>query len=247
MSISEIVNNNDTVAGRVFDGFIFFLIILSLFTFSLETLPGLTDEQHEYLHYSEIVISILFTIEYVLRIVTAEKKTSYIFSFYGFIDLMAILPFYLVFLGVDLYVIRALRVLRIVKLTRYSVAMIRLGKAFSIAKGEVVVFLLATLVLLYLAAVGVYIFESRAQPENFVSVFDGMWWAVASLTTVGYGDIYPVTIGGKLFTFIVLIFGLGIVAAPAGIISSALTQVRSQEKEEEREGKDRESGESGPG
>ena len=247
MSISEIVNNNDTVAGRVFDGFIFFLIILSLFTFSLETLPGLTDEQHEYLHYSEIVISILFTIEYVLRIVTAEKKTSYIFSFYGFIDLMAILPFYLVFLGVDLYVIRALRVLRIVKLTRYSVAMIRLGKAFSIAKGEVVVFLLATLVLLYLAAVGVYIFESRAQPENFVSVFDGMWWAVASLTTVGYGDIYPVTMGGKLFTFIVLIFGLGIVAAPAGIISSALTQVRSQEKEEEREGKDRESGESGPG
>ena len=247
MSISEIVNNNDTVAGRVFDGFIFFLIILSLFTFSLETLPGLTDEQREYLHYSEIVISILFTIEYVLRIVTAEKKTSYIFSFYGFIDLMAILPFYLVFLGVDLYVIRALRVLRIVKLTRYSVAMIRLGKAFSIAKGEVVVFLLATLVLLYLAAVGVYIFESRAQPENFVSVFDGMWWAVASLTTVGYGDIYPVTMGGKLFTFIVLIFGLGIVAAPAGIISSALTQVRSQEKEEEREGKDRESGESGPG
>ena len=247
MSISEIVNNNDTVAGRVFDGFIFFLIILSLFTFSLETLPGLTDEQREYLHYSEIVISILFTIEYVLRIVTAEKKTSYIFSFYGFIDLMAILPFYLVFLGVDLYVIRALRVLRIVKLTRYSVAMIRLGKAFAIAKGEVVVFLLATLVLLYLAAVGVYIFESRAQPENFVSVFDGMWWAVASLTTVGYGDIYPVTMGGKLFTFIVLIFGLGIVAAPAGIISSALTQVRSQEKEEERERKDRESGESGPG
>ena len=247
MSISEIVNNNDTVAGRVFDGFIFFLIILSLFTFSLETLPGLTDEQREYLHYSEIVISILFTIEYVLRIVTAEKKTSYIFSFYGFIDLMAILPFYLVFLGVDLYVIRALRVLRIVKLTRYSVAMIRLGKAFSIAKGEVVVFLLATLVLLYLAAVGVYIFESRAQPENFVSVFDGMWWAVASLTTVGYGDIYPVTMGGKLFTFIVLIFGLGIVAAPAGIISSALTQVRSQEKEEEREGKDRESRESESG
>ena len=247
MSISEIVNNNDTVAGRVFDGFIFFLIILSLFTFSLETLPDLTDEQREYLHYSEIVISILFTIEYVLRIVTAEKKTSYIFSFYGFIDLMAILPFYLVFLGVDLYVIRALRVLRIVKLTRYSVAMIRLGKAFAIAKGEVVVFLLATLVLLYLAAVGVYIFESRAQPENFVSVFDGMWWAVASLTTVGYGDIYPVTMGGKLFTFIVLIFGLGIVAAPAGIISSALTQVRSQEKEEEREGKDRESGESESG
>ena len=75
----------------------------------------------------------------------------------------------------------------------------------------------------------------------------GMWWAVASLTTVGYGDIYPVTMGGKLFTFIVLIFGLGIVAAPAGIISSALTQVRSQEKEEERERKDRESGESGPG
>ena len=247
MSISEIVNNNDTVAGRVFDGFIFFLIILSLFTFSLETLPGLTDEQREYLHYSEIVISILFTIEYVLRIVTAEKKTSYIFSFYGFIDLMAILPFYLVFLGVDLYVIRALRVLRIVKLTRYSVAMIRLGKAFAIAKGEVVVFLLATLVLLYLAAVGVYIFESRAQPENFVSVFDGMWWAVASLTTVGYGDIYPVTMGGKLFTFIVLIFGLGIVAAPAGIISSALTQVRSQEKEEERERKDRESRESESG
>ncbi len=243
MSIAEIVNNNDTVAGRVFDGFIFFLIILSLFTFSVETLPGLTEEYQRYLHYSEVVISILFTIEYILRIVTAEKKTEYIFSFYGFIDLMAILPFYLVFLGVDLYVIRALRVLRIVKLTRYSVAMIRLGKAFSIAKGEVVVFLLATLVLLYLAAVGVYIFESRAQPENFQSIFDGLWWAVASLTTVGYGDIYPVTAGGKLFTFIVLIFGLGIVAAPAGIISSALTQVRNEEiKEEENQSREAERG-----
>lgn len=241
LAIRDVVHNNESVLGRLFDIIIMILIIFSLITFTLETLPhiSLPYGYRGILEDSEYVISILFTIEYVLRIWTAEKKTDYIFSFYGIVDLLAILPFYLVFLGVDLYAIRALRVLRILKLTRYNSGMLRLGRAFAIAKSEVIVFLLVTLVLLYLAGVGIYLFEHKVQPDNFRSLLDGLWWGVATLTTVGYGDIYPVTTGGRLFTFLVLLIGLGTVAAPAGIIASALTQVDLEEEQERQEEQER--------
>ena len=179
----------------------------------------------------------LFTIEYIVRIVASPRKRDYIFSFYGAIDLIAILPFYIA-LGVDLRAVRAFRlfrIIRILKLTRYSKAMERFSKALSYAKQEVVIFLIATVLILYLASVGMYYFENEAQPDAFQSMFDSLWWAVATLTTVGYGDIYPVTVGGKIFTFVILMCGLGIVAVPAGLISAALSKVR---REEERERED---------
>ena len=232
VAITNMVQKNDSPVGRIFDACIMVLIIISLLTFSFETMKGLPPIWRTILRFTEITISILFTIEYALRIITAEKKSGYIFSFYGIIDFLAIAPFYLIFLGFDLYVIRALRVLRILKLTRYSMAMATLAKAMRVAKGEVIVFLVASFVLLYLSGVGVYLFEHQVQPENFQSVFDGLWWAVASLTTVGYGDIYPVTPGGKIFTFMVLICGLLIVSAPSGIIAAALTEVRQDEDDD---------------
>lgn len=126
--------------------------------------------------------------------------------------------------------IRLLRLLRILKLVRYNQALNRFSKAIYIAKEELAIFALASLVMLYLAAVGIYHFEHNAQPEVFRSIFDSLWWAVATLTTVGYGDIYPITTGGRLFTFLVLMLGLGLVAVPTGIIASSLSAVRRQQE-----------------
>ena len=180
----------------------------------------------------EIVSVLIFTVEYISRLIFADNKFKFVFSFFGIIDLLAILPFYLA-TGFDLRSVRAFRLLRLVrilKLTRYSAATQRFYKAFVIAKEELVLFLVTSIIILYLASVGIYYFESQAQPEAFASVFHSMWWAVATLTTVGYGDIYPITIGGKIFTFFILIVGLGIVSIPAGLIASALGKAREMEK-----------------
>ena len=139
---------------------------------------------------------------------------------------MSILPFY-VALGVDLRSLRALRFLRlfrILKLVRYNRALNHFNAAIKSAKEEILLFIMVTLILMYFSAVGIYYFENEAQPEHFSSIFDSLWWAIITLTTVGYGDVYPITVGGKVFTFFILMIGLGIVAIPTGIISSALTR-----------------------
>ena len=231
MNLRDTVQRSDTPAGRAFDFVVLFLIAFSIVTLSIDTLPDLSPVTKRLIDISEIVITALFTIEYGLRIVTSERKMKYIFSFYGFVDLVAILPFYLA-MGLDLRAIRVVRVFRlfhILKLTRYSRAMTRFGRAVSYAKEEAFIFLLATVILLFLSAVGIYYFEREAQPDQFGSIPHSLWWAVATLTTVGYGDVYPVTVGGKFFTFFILMCGLGIVAVPAGLIATALTKIRQNE------------------
>ena len=161
-----------------------------------------------------------------------KRPLQYARSFYGIIDLLAILPFYLsgtVSLQA-LRILRLLRLFRILKLARYNAALVRIGKAVSMAKEELVLFSIVTLMLLYLSALGIYHFEHAAQPEHFRSIFDSLWWAAATLTTVGYGDIYPITLGGRLFTFVVLMLGLGVVAVPTGIIASALASVHKRDE-----------------
>lgn len=235
MKIYDIVQRSDTTAGRTFDFFVLFLIVFSIITLSIETLPGLSSTTKELLNLSEVVVTVLFTVEYVLRVATAPSKKDYIFSFYGIIDLLAILPFYLA-LGIDLRsirVFRLLRIFRILKMAQYSKAMERFGKALSHAKAEALVFLCITLMLLYFSAAEIYYFENEAQPENFPSIFHSLWWAVTTLTTVGYGDFYPITAGGKLFTFLILMCGLGIVAVPAGLIAAALSKVLQEEGREQ--------------
>ena len=233
MNIKDVVNKSDTILGRVFDWSVLGLIVFSIVTLSIETLPDLEKQTRRWLWYSEVVVSVLFTLEYFLRIYASDKAFRYIFSFYGLIDLIAIIPFYLSF-GVDLRGVRAFRlfrIIRILKITRYSRAVRRFRQAVAIAKEEVVLFLFATAIVLYLSSIGIYYFEHQAQPENFQSVFHSMWWAVATLTTVGYGDVYPITIGGKIFTFLMLMIGLGIVAVPAGLVATALSEVRKNEEE----------------
>ena len=231
MNLKSIVENNDTPEGRVFDICIQVLIILSLIFFSIETLPGLSDEVRRTLNVLEGIIVGIFTVEYLMRISVADRKLAFIFSFYGIIDLLSILPFYLA-LGIDLRSIRILRVFRLFrafKLLRYSLAIRRFHKALILVKEEMILFTILAVMLLYFSAVGIYYFEHRAQPEAFSSIFQSLWWAVATLTTVGYGDIYPVTTGGKMFTFFVLMIGLGVVAVPTGLVASALSGAREIE------------------
>lgn len=204
------------------------LIVMSVIFYSIETIPDLKQSARQLLWYFEVTIVAIFTLEYFYRIYSAKNKLKFIFSFYGLVDLVAILPFYLA-TALDLRslrLIRLLRLARLLKLVRYNQALVRFSKAVSLVKEELVIFTLMSLVLIFLAAVGIYQFEHSAQPEVFSSIFDCVWWAVASLTTVGYGDIYPITIGGRVFTFLVLMVGLGLVAVPTGIVASALAEVR---------------------
>ena len=211
---------------------IFVLIVFSTICFTMETLPDLQPGTGKFLHYSEIVVVVIFSVEYLYRVYIARNRLSFIFSFYGLVDLLAILPFYIA-PALDLRtlrLLRLLRMLRLLKLLRYQKAMVRFGRALYIAREELVIFAVATLILIYLAAVGIYYFEHAAQPDVYRSILDSLWWAVTSLTTVGYGDIYPITFGGRLFTFFILMLGLGFVAIPAGIMASALTSIRRQQE-----------------
>jgi len=233
MNLKEIVEQADTKQGRIFDLTIQFLIIVSLISFSIETLPNLSKTMQSVLWYIELFTVSVFTIEYLLRLSVADRKLKFVFSFYGIIDLLAILPFY-ISSGIDLRSIRALRLFRLfrsLKLFRYSKAIQRFTQAFLMMKEELAIFLMSTTFLLYFSAVGIYYFENPAQPEQFKSIFHSLWWATATLTTVGYGDVYPVTTGGRIFTFFILIIGLGIVAVPAGLIASALTAAFEKEQQ----------------
>jgi len=234
MQLKRIIEENDTTAGKAFDLFIQFLIVLSLVSFSIETLPNLGKNTKWILNTTEVIIVAIFTLEYLLRLFVADKKLKFVFSFYALIDLIAILPFYLA-RGIDLRSIRVFRLFRLIrafKIFRYSKAIQRFKNAFLEVKEELILFLVATGFLLFIAAVGIYYFENPAQPEQFKSIFHCLWWAVATLTTVGYGDIYPITAGGKIFTSFIVIIGLGIIAVPTGLLASALTKTIKEDKQD---------------
>lgn len=227
----NIIEDNTTKKGRYFDYFIQLLIILSLVSFSIETLPDLPKNTSVLLRYFEVFSVLVFSIEYLLRIWVSKKPVSYIFSFYGIIDILAILPFYLVgFL--DLRFLRAFRILRIfraLKVIRYNKTIQRFGVAFKLVKEEIVLFIACTLILIFITSAGIYYFENEAQPETFKSIFHSAWWSIVTLTTVGYGDVYPITLGGRIFTFFVLMIGVGLVTVPAGLVASALSKAREIE------------------
>jgi len=209
------------------------LIIFSAISFSIETLPDLNSDIRYALQVFEWTTVTIFTAEYVYRIYAAKDKLKFIFSIYGLIDLLAIAPFFLS-LAVDLRalrVVRLIRLLRLLKLARYVKALNRLASAFRKAKDELVVSIAILTIVMYLAAFGIYHFEHSAQPDKFSSIFDALWWSVATVTTVGYGDIYPITLGGRLFTFLVLIASLGLVAVPTGIFATALFSIRNTDNE----------------
>ena len=232
--LKNIIESQESRAGYIFDIFIQVLIVLSLVSFSFETVQGLRESTIIFLKTFELISIINFNTEYILRIYVSDKKLSYIFSFYGFIDLIAILPFYLA--GTidlrSLRVVRLLRILRLFKLFRFNDSLILLHKAFVIVKREMIIFSFIAMILLYISSVGIYFFENPVQPNEFSSIFACMWWAVSTMTTVGYGDIVPVTVGGKIFTSFISFIGIGVVSIPTALLASSLTGLIQIDKDD---------------
>ena len=227
--LRKIIIETDTKHGKVFEVLIQSLIVLSLLSFSFETLPNLGEKYKVLLSSFKFICVVFFSIEYILRVWLTKPSKAYVFSFFGIIDLLAIIPFYFAS-GVDLRSIRIFRLFRILKFFKFSSAMDRLIEAFIAIKNELIIFGVGTIFLIYVSSVGIYYFENPVQPQVFKSVFHSLWWAVTTLTTVGYGDMYPITIGGKVFTTIIVFIGMGMVAVPTGLLASSLSKTISSKK-----------------
>lgn len=227
-------------SSRVVDFFLIALIAASVISVILESMPGIEARYGDALWLFEVVTVAVFSVEYLLRVWSSveiepsegrtplQLRLQYLVSFHAIIDFLAILPFYLLtfglFGGVDMRFLRAVRLLRVLKLTRYSAAMNMVittfrenGRALSAA------FLILITVML-LAASGMYYFERQSQPEAFGSIPAAMWWAFATLTTVGYGDVTPITVGGKIFGALITVVGIGMVALPTSILATGYSQ-----------------------
>ena len=226
--VRDFIEGDASPYGRWFQIAIKILIVLSVLGFTVETLPDLEPDVRRGLRAFETFAIVVFTIEYVLRLWAAPKRLKFAFSVSGLIDLLVILPFYLQ-MAVDLRSLRVFwlfRTFRLFKVVRYAAAAKRIADAFRMVRIDLAVFGIGAFFVLYLASVGMYFFEREAQPEAFASVFHAFWWALATLTTVGYGDVYPVTAGGRIFTFFVLMVGLGVFAVPTGLITMAIVNTR---------------------
>ncbi len=233
----EVAHPDDT-ASRVTDFFLFVLIALNVAAVILETVEDLAVQFEAVFFYFEVFSVAVFTVEYVLRLWTCVTDKRYARSLSGrirfagswhaVVDLLAILPFYLpMILPIDLRVVRALRffrLLRFLKLSRYSESIRIFGKVLRSERSELLVALFVAGVLLVLGSSFLYIVEHQAQPDKFSSIPAAMWWGVATLTTVGYGDVAPITPLGRFLGAIVAVMGIGMFALPAGILASGFAK-----------------------
>lgn len=219
-----IIHGTDTKAGRLFDLILLGIILLSLFLIIMETVEGFNAKYHSQLVFLEWTITIFFTIEYILRIISIDKPVKYIFSFYGIIDLIATLPMYLSFFFPRtsiLIVVRALRLLRLFKIinhphfTRQST---QLKEAINASRGKIIVFIYFVLICTIIIGSIMYIIEGKE--SGFTSIPVSIYWTIVTLTTVGYGDIAPQTPLGQIVASLVMILGYGIIAVPTGIITA---------------------------
>ena len=220
--------------GFAFDCFIITLICLNVVSVIIGSFNDIDESVLVFLHWFELISIIIFTIEYGLRVWTAPQKYPaskypylvFIFSFMAIVDLLAFLPFYLPFItNVDLRYLRLLRLFRIVrifKLNRYNNSFDLMLRVLRNEKEKLFMTMFILVVLLLFASSTMYFIENAVQPEQFPNILSTIWWAVATLTTIGYGDVFPVTALGKLMGGVIAILGIGIIALPTGIISSGL-------------------------
>jgi voltage-gated potassium channel len=226
--LHEIIYEADTTAGKLFDVVLFIFIIASVVLVALESVSSLDAKYHEFFNIAEWVITILFTLEYFGRLIAIKKPLKYIFSFYGIIDLLSTIPKYLslLFVGthalVALRALRLLRIFRILKLARYVGASNRLMVALRASKAKIAVFLFFIVILAVILGTIMYLIESE-QGSGFTSIPRSIYWAIVTLTTVGYGDIAPATPLGQLIASVIMILGYGIIAIPTGIVTAELT------------------------
>ena len=231
-------NRHDDFWSHWIDVALVVLIILNVSAVVLESVPDYAEAYQAWFLMFELFSVTIFSIEYILRVWSSlelpefshwgpiKGRLRYMFSAYALIDLAAILPFYMGFFisSVDWRFLRVIRLLRLFKLTRYSGAMQALLQALKAESDSLTAAFFLLFVLFILASSGVYLIENRVQPDAFGSIPAAMWWAMATLTTVGYGDVVPITPWGKLFGGFITIIGVGMVALPAGIIASGFSE-----------------------
>ncbi|MGN1131871.1 MAG: ion transporter [Ruminococcus sp.] len=239
----EIIESGKTLPSRIFDISIIILILLTLITVVANTFD-IPNYWKIIFSKFEIVSTIIFTVEYILRVWTsdllypklspAKARLKYIFSFMALIDFIAILPFYLLFfIRIDLQslrTLRALRLLRIIKINRYTTALKTITQVFKNKANQLISSMVVVGLLMIISSVLMYNFEHEAQPDKFTNAFDSIWWAMSALTTVGYGDIYPITVAGKMLGIVTAIIGIGMVAVPTGIITAGFSEVLHNKK-----------------
>jgi len=235
----------DTLSRR-FDMFITTLIVLNVIAVIVETVDSIHDRYGVYLQYFEVFSVVIFSVEYVIRLwacTVIEKykhpilgRLRYMFSASAIIDLMAILPFYLPFIlnhsdGRMIRILRLMRLFRIFKLGRYSQALSLITDVVKKRKDELIVTLTLLIVMLIFASTLMYYIEYEPDKPGFQSIPETMWWGVATLTTVGYGDVYPVTALGKLLGAFIAIMGVGLFALPAGIVAAGFeSELKNRKK-----------------
>jgi voltage-gated potassium channel len=236
------MTNADDIAARVFTISMTILISLNVLMVVLESVESIHETWRPFFTWAEVISVAIFTMEYLARLWTCTSNPRYrgalagrirfVLSPLALVDLFAILPFYLPFLiSADLRFIRALRLFRlfrIFKLGRYTDALRTLGRVLRAKREELFISLFLVVILLLLTSSLMYYFENAAQPDAFSSIPVSMWWGVATLTTVGYGDVYPITPWGRFLGAIVSILGIGLFALPAGILASGFaSEIRS--------------------
>ncbi|MFC2112505.1 ion transporter [Bacteroidota bacterium] len=238
IKLYKIIFDSDTRVSRGFDLALILIIILAVVAVILESIPSFRQKYYDLLHSTEWVITIIFTMEYIARIWAHPKPFKYIFSFYGVIDFLSIVPTYLdlIFTGaMGFAVIRALRLLRIfriLKITRYSREGGIVVEALKASRYKILVFLFAVLMVVIIIGTLMYLIEGEA--SGFTSIPSGIYWAIVTLTTVGFGDITPVTNLGKFIASFVMIMGYGVIAVPTGIVTFEIaSSVKSMQENRE--------------
>jgi len=232
--LAIIVFGSNTKLGRAFDMALLWTIIISIVIFILESVPWINKAYGYYFKIMEWIIIFLFTIEYLVRIWVIKKKAGYIFSFFGIVDFLSIASFYLslLFPGygslVMLRAIRLLRIFRIYQLTHYLSESAILGKAMIRSLKRITVFLSVLTVLVIILGTIMYVVESGK--NGFNSIPHSIYWAIVTITTVGYGDVTPVTALGKLISSVIMMLGYAIIAIPTGIVTAELTKEREEQK-----------------
>ena len=228
--IHEIIFEADTPAGKAFDLALHVLIIGSVVAVMLESVPAIRATHGRELYLAEWAFTIVFTIEYIVRLASVRRPMTYARSMFGIVDLLAILPTYLSLLipgAQSLLVIRALRLLRvfrILKLGRYVDESQVLVSALIASRQKIIVFLTAVVTLVLLVGAAMYLIEGA--DSGFTSIPQSTYWAIVTMTTVGYGDIAPQTVPGKMLASVVMVLGYGIIAVPTGIVTAELTRPR---------------------
>ncbi len=224
--LHDIIFEADTATGKAFDVCLIVAILLSIVAVSLESVHGIDAEYHNVLVVMEWAFTLLFTAEYILRLIITRQTLRYATSFFGVVDLLAILPTYLslVLPGVQsLIVIRALRLLRVFrvfKLTRYVGEANVLGQAILQSRSRIVVFLTTILVLAFISGAGMYLVEGP--DHGFTSIPQSVYWAIVTLTSTGYGDTVPQTVFGKAIAVFIMVMGYSLIIVPTGIVSTEL-------------------------